>query len=55
MKNKYTVLGVILIFIASFLIFGSFSYNLNGNFLIKIGYIAIFIIGVVCVRKGKDK
>ena len=56
MKNKYTVIGVILVFIASFLLFGSFSFGFaNENFLYKIGYIAIFIIGIICVRKGKEK
>ncbi len=56
MKNKYTILGVVLVFIASFLLFGSFSFGFtNGNILYKIGYVVIFIIGVICVRKGKEK
>lgn len=68
-KNKYSVIGCILIFIVTVLICTRFSYGTlwidyigksnTADFWLNVltiaVYSAVFIIGVVLIRKGKDK
>ena len=68
-KKLYKIIGCILIFVVTVLICGRFSYgtlwinylgkSANENFwlnaLTLFTYTAVFVVGIVLVRKGKDE